>query len=150
MPVPGGTTLEVVEGALPPAQELVALTVALVFDLDVALERVGRAEQVRDHRVVDHQVRRGQRVDLLRVAAQFGDGLTHGGEVDDARHTGEVLHDDAGGRVLNFDARFGLGIPLGDRLDVVLGDVAAVFITQQVFGEHLQAVGQLLYTRNRV
>ena len=32
--------LEVVEGALAPAQELVALAVALVLDLDVALERV--------------------------------------------------------------------------------------------------------------
>ena len=42
------------------------------------------------------------------------------------------------------------GIPLGDRLDVVLGDVAAVFVAQQVFGEHLQAVGKLLRARNRV
>ena len=142
--------LEVVEGALTPAQELVALTVALVFDLDVALERVGRAEQVRDHRVVDHQVGRGQRVDLLRVAAQIADGLPHGGEVDDAGNAGEVLHDDACGRVLDFDARLGLGIPLGDRLDVVLGDVAAVFVAQQVLGEDFQAVGKLLGSRYRV
>ncbi len=36
----GRHDLEIVEGGLSPAQELVALTVALVLDLDVALERI--------------------------------------------------------------------------------------------------------------
>ena len=142
--------LEVVECALAPAQELVALAVALVLDLDVALECVGGAEQVDDHRVVDHQVRRRQWVDLLGIAAQIGDGLAHGGQVDDARHTGEVLHDNACGRVLDFDAGLCLGVPLRDRLDVILGDVAAVLVAQQVFGEDFQAVGKFLRARNRV
>ena len=48
--------LEVVEGALAPAQELVALTVAFVFDVDVALKRVRLSEQISDHRVVDHEL----------------------------------------------------------------------------------------------
>ena len=142
--------LEVVEGALAPAQELVALAVALVLDLDVALEGVGGAEQVGDHRVVDHQVGRRQRVDLVGVAAEVADGLAHGGQVDDARHAGEVLHDDAGGRELDLDAGFGLGIPVRDGLDVVLGDVAAVLGAQQVLGEHLEAVGEFLGTGDGV
>ncbi len=53
MPVPGGDDLEVVERALAPAEELVALTVAGVLDLDVALEGVGAAGDVDDDRVVD-------------------------------------------------------------------------------------------------
>ena len=93
MPVPGGTTLKSVEGALAPAQELVALAVALVLDLDVALEGLRRAEHVGDHRVVDDQLGRGQRVDLRRVAAEVGHRLAHRGQVDDARDAGEVLHD---------------------------------------------------------
>ncbi len=77
--------LEVVEGALaPPAKELIALAVAGVLDLDVALERVGATEYVDDHRVVDHQLGRGERVDLVGVAAEIADGLAHGGQVDDA------------------------------------------------------------------
>ena len=136
--------LEILEGALPPTQKLVALAVALVFDLDVALEGVGAAEKIRDHRVIDHQVGRRQRIDLVGVAAQIPDGLPHGGQVDDARHTGEVLHDDAGGRVLDFDAGLGRRVPVRDRLDVVLGDVAAVLVAQQVFGEHFEAVGEFL------
>ena len=58
--------LEVVERGLAPAQELVALLVALVLQLDVALEGVRRAEQVGDDRVVDDQLGRRQRVDLRR------------------------------------------------------------------------------------
>ena len=81
----GRDDLEVVEGALAPAQELVALAVALVLDLDVALERLGRAEDVGDDGVVDDHLGRRQRVDLGRVAAEVGHRLAHGGEVDDAR-----------------------------------------------------------------
>ena len=85
MPVPGGTTLKSSKARLAPAQELVALAVALVLELDVALEGVGAAEHVGDDRVVDDQLGRGQRVDLGRVAAEVGHRLAHGGEVDDAR-----------------------------------------------------------------
>ena len=92
----GRDDLEVVEGALAPAQELVALAVALVLDLDVALEGLGRAEDVGDDGVVDDHLGRRQRVDLGRVAAEVGHRLAHGGEVDDAGHAGEVLHDHAG------------------------------------------------------
>ena len=142
--------LEVVERALAPAQELVALAVALVLDLDVALERVGASEQVGDHRVVDHQVGGRQRVDLLRIAAEVADGLAHGGEVDDARHAGEVLHDHPRRGELDLHARVGRRVPLRDRLDVVLGDVGAVLGAQQVLGEHLEAVGKFLGTGHRV
>ena len=85
--------LELVEGALAPPQELVALLVAAVLEVDVALERVGRAEHVDDHRVVDDELGGRERVDLGRVAAELGDGLAHRREVDDARHAREVLHD---------------------------------------------------------
>ena len=56
----GRDDLEVVEGALAPAQELVALAVALVLDLDVALERLRRAEDVGDHGVVDDHLGRAR------------------------------------------------------------------------------------------
>ena len=93
----GRHDLEVAERALAPAQELVALAVALVLDLDVALERLGRAEDVGDDGVVDDHLGRGERVDLLRVAAEVGHGLAHRGEVDDAGDAGEVLHHHAPG-----------------------------------------------------
>ena len=111
--------LEVVERGLAPAQELVALAIALVLDLDVALERVLGPEQVRDDGVIDDELCGRQRVDLRRVAAEVGDGLAHRREVDDAGNTGEVLHHDARGRELDLRVRLGRGIPRPERLDLL-------------------------------
>ena len=140
----GRDDLEVVEGALAPAQELVALAVALVFDVHVALEGLGVSEGLDDHRVVDHHFRRSERVHLVRVAAELLDGLTHGGEVDDARHAGEVLHDHARRRELDLDAGVGGGVPVRDRGDVVFGDVRAVLGAKQVLGENFEGVGEFV------
>ncbi len=136
----GRHDLELVERGLAPAQELVALAVARVLELDVALLGVGVAEEVGDHRVVDDQLGRGERVDAGGVAAEVADGLAHGGQVDDARHAGEVLHDHAGRRELDLGVRLRLRVPGAERTDVVGGDVRAVLGPQQVLQQHLEAV----------
>ncbi len=140
----GRDDLEVVERALPPAQELVALAVALVLDLDVALERLGGAEDVGDDGVVDDHLGGRERVDLRRVTAEVGHRLTHRGQVDDARDAGEVLHDHARRRELDLLARVRVGVPPGDRQDVVGGDVGAVLGAEQVLEQHLQREGKRL------
>ena len=134
---------EVLEGRLAPFQEAVALAVALVFELDVAVEGAGRAELVDDHRVVDDEVDRHQRVDPARIAAEGLHGVAHGGEVDHRRHAGEILHQDAGRPV--GDLLLGLAAvvePGGHGLDVGLGDRAAVLVAQQVLEQHLHGEGQ--------
>ena len=139
-----GDDLEVVEGGLAPAQELVALAVALVLELHVLLERVEAARDVDHHGVVDDHLRGGERVDPLGIPAEVLDGLAHGGEVDDAGDTGEVLHDHAGGRELDLDGRIGRRVPARERTDVVGGDVRPVLGAQQVLEQDLEAVGKLL------
>ena len=138
-----GDDLEVVEGGLAPAQELVALLVALVLELDIALEGVGAAEDVDDDGVVDDQLGGGERVDLApgrhRGRATASRMV---GEVDDAGDTGEVLHDDAGRRELDLRVGLGVRVPRPERADVVGGDVGAVLGAQEVLEEHLEAVGQ--------
>ena len=52
----GGDHFEVAEGCLSPAQELVALTVALVLDVDVAGEGIRLTKKVSDHGVVDDKL----------------------------------------------------------------------------------------------
>jgi len=47
---------EVLQGALPPAQQRVSLSVALILQLDVDVERADRAESVYLDGVVDHEV----------------------------------------------------------------------------------------------
>ena len=85
MPVPGGTTRRSRNAGLGPAQELVALAVALVLALDVEGERARRAEQVDLDGVVDDEVGRDERVDPRRVAADVRHRVAHDREVDDAR-----------------------------------------------------------------
>ena len=76
---------EVLEGGLAPAQEGVALAVALELQLGVALEGEVLGEHVHLDRVVDHQLDRHQRVDAARVAAEVGHRVAHGGQVHDRR-----------------------------------------------------------------
>ena len=128
---------EVPERTLRPFEEAVALLVLLVFLVDVLLERRIVAGEVDDHRMVDHEVDRNHRVDLVGVAAQRPHGVAHGGEIDHCRHAGEILHQHPGRpeRDLMIGA---LGLePRRDRLDVVLGDGATVLATQQVLQQHL-------------
>ena len=97
MPVPGGPPRSS-EGGLAPFEEAVALAVALVFELDVAVEGPRRAELVDDHRMVDHEVDGHLRVDPARIAAEILHGVAHGGQVDHGGYAREVLHEDAAGR----------------------------------------------------
>ena len=55
---------EIVEALGAPAQERVALGVAVILELDIAGERGAGAERIDLDRMVDHQVHRHQRVDL--------------------------------------------------------------------------------------
>ena len=87
---------EVVERLLAPAQERVALAVALVVALGVDGEGARVAEGVDLDRVVDDQVDGDQRIDLRRVAAELVHRVAHRRQVDDRGDAGEVLHQDPG------------------------------------------------------
>ena len=135
---------EVAEGLLAPTQELVAFAVALVFDVHVLFDRVGHAVLVDLHGMVDDHVGLDLRVDDFRISAKLLDGVTHGGEVDDARHAGEVLHDHAGRRELDLVAGFGVRIPVEQGLDVLVGDVGTVDVAYQILDQYLQRVRQMI------
>ena len=94
MPVSGGTTRKLRNAGLSPAQEHVALAIAVVLEIGVQRQRVGRAEVIDLHRVIDHELDRLQRIDLLRIAAERHDAVAHRRQIDDARHAGEVLQQD--------------------------------------------------------
>jgi hypothetical protein len=146
---------EVAEGTLGPADELVTLHVAPVLNGDVGVvgRRVARA--LGDDGVIDHELDRDQRVDLGGVATQPGERVAHGGEVDDRRHAGEVLHehplggegDLVGGVAGPLAVTLGIGAPVRHGDDVVGRDVRPVLVTKEVFQEDLDGVGQ---TRNVV
>ena len=73
-------------------------------------------------------------------AAQLDHGVAHGGQVDDGRHAGKgpASAPRAGRKLISCSTEPLLTQPVGDRLDVVLGDRHAVFEAQQVFQQDLQ------------
>ena len=133
---------EVVEGFLTPAQELVALAVALELTLGVELEGFLQSVVIDLHGVVDDQVDRDQRVHRLRIAPQLDDGVAHGGQVDDGGHTGEVLHDDT--RRLEGDLLLAgrLRTPASDALHILARDLETVALPQGRLEQDLDGVRQ--------
>jgi hypothetical protein len=131
---------KVMEGVLGPAQQGVALAVAVVFEQHILFEGLGGAELVDLHGVVDDEIDGDEGIGLAGVGAGGQQGVAHGGEVDDAGHAGEVLEQDAGGHELDFVLR-PVGLPAGDILDVGLAHDNAVFLAEQVLEQDFDGVG---------
>ena len=134
--------LEVVEGVLPPAEEGVALAVPLELELGVADDREAVRELVHLNRVVDDELDREERIDLLRVAAEVVHRVPQRGEVDDRRDPGEVLQQHPARRERDLVRRLGARHPAGDGLDVGRRDTDAVLHPQRVLEEDPERVRQ--------
>ena len=139
-PRSGRHNAEIVERLLPPFQENIAFHVPLIFAVHVHLKRPRRAEFVNHHRMVDHQINRRQRVDLLRIAAKAQDPVAHRRKVHHRRHTREILHQHARRAIRNL-ARVlaALGTPFRKGPDIIQRHRFAVFKPQHVFQHNLQA-----------
>ena len=129
----GRHDLEGVEGLLAPLEELVALAVAVELEVEVFLQRVRAAGEIHLHGVVHDEVHGDERLDHFRVLAHAVDGGAHGGEIDEQRHAGEVLEDDAGDDEGDFIVAGSLGVVVGEVGDVLFGDLEAVVVAEEGF-----------------
>ena len=133
----GGDDGEVVESGLAPAEEGVALFVALEFQERVCFKGLCGAELVDLYRVIDDQLDGLQRIDRRRIATEIFHGVAHGRQVYDAGHAGEVLQEDSAGSEGDFFfllVAVGVVIaPCGESVDVFGADVASVFGAQEIF-----------------
>ena len=129
---------EAAKRLLRPAQQCVALPVALVFARDVPLVRLAITEGVHLHRVIDDQVDRDQRIDPQRVAAGPRDRRSHRREVDHGRHAGEVLEQHPswheGALAVGLRHR---SVPARDRFDIAVAHPRRGGIAQAVLEEDL-------------
>lgn len=135
------------EGLLAPAQEAVALTVALVFHVHIVFQGAGHAGAVHLDGVVDDHLRRDEQVDQGGIVAQGLDGITHSGQVDHAGHACEVLHEHPSGAELDLPVGLGLGVPVQKLVQLVPGHRGPVLVPQQILGQDAQAVGQVVDSR---
>ena len=141
---------EAVERLLRPAQELVALEVALVLDAHVLLEGGRHPGAFGDDGVVDHELHRDQRVDAAgsppsptmasRMAAR---STTAGTPVKSCISTPLGGEGDLPGVVAGVGA-VGLGVasPCRHRRHVGRRHPQPVLVAQEVLEQHLDAVGQ--------
>ena len=134
--------LEIGKRLLSPTQKLIPFPVALKLQGRVSLRRVHCAEDINHDGVIDDQLRGGKRVDPVRVAPQGLHGVAHGGQINHRGDAGEVLHQHAGRGERDLLAGFRLGVPVGQSGDVVLSDIDAIFVAQQVLQQDLQAIRQ--------
>ena len=119
---------EVVERVLAPAQKRVSLLVAQELELRVQLERIGTAEVVDLHRMVDDELDRLQRVDFVRIAAEADDPVAHRRQIDDGGNAREVLEQHARGRERDLLVRRACEVPPRERLDIGGLHEAAVLV----------------------
>ena len=124
---------EAVECLHPPFQKLIALLVALELDVHVELQRIGTIGVVDLHGVVDDEVDRHERLDDLWVGAGAAGRGTHGREVDEQRDAGEILQQHAGHHERDLVRPLGTRLPVGQRADIVLGDLPAVNVAEHRF-----------------
>ena len=124
---------EGVERLHAPLHELVALGIALEFDLHVEIQGVARAVVVDLHRMIDDQVDRNQRLDQLGVSAHALRDASHRGEIAQQGHAGKVLKHDPGDDKRDFVGARNTGLPPAELADVVLGDFLAVAVAQYGF-----------------
>ena len=127
----GRDHFEGIEGLLAPFEELVALAVAVEFEVEVFLQRVGAAGVIDLHGVVDDEIDGDQRLDHFRVLAHAIDGGAHRGEIDEERHAGEVLEHDAGDDEGDFIVAGRLGVVVGEVGDVLFRDFEPVLVAEE-------------------
>ncbi len=131
-----GHRTEVIQRLLPPLEERVPLVVPLELLLRVDRQRNTRREVVHLHRVIDDQIARDGRVDLLWVAAEILHRVTHGGKVNNTRHAGEVLQHHTPGHERHLDAVDALGVVVGQPRDVIVGDDEPIKVPHHRLKQH--------------
>ena len=121
---------ESLESLLAPLEELVALAVADKFDRHVPVEGALGSGKIDLHRVIDDKIDRHKRLDLRGVSPPGDGGVTHCGDIDKQRNTGEVLKNDPRDGERDFVFAGSFRIPAGKVFDIVFADFAAVHIAE--------------------
>ena len=87
---------KVFEGWLSPSQKLKSLFVSFKLFLFVFGEWICGSSRVNLDGVIDDQVDGAVRVDFWRISSQPCNSVSHGCQIDNERHSCEILEDDSG------------------------------------------------------
>ncbi len=84
-----------------------------------------------------------QRVDSPGIPPQALHGVSHGGQIDQGRHAGEILEHDTRRLERDLDPRGRGGVPVGEVLYILLGHLVPIAISQDRFQEDADGVRQV-------
>lgn len=116
-----------------PLEEFETFVVSSEFDFFVLFEGLEISGDISLDGVIDDQIDRAERVDLVGVTTKTHHSVSHSGEVDDGGHTGEVLKNDTGGLEGNFDLLGGVLLPGQNLLNISLLDVEFIAVSDGTF-----------------
>jgi hypothetical protein len=114
----------------------------VIFELHVLRETLRSPEGVDHHAVVDDEMDRHLRIDLRRIPPELRHRIAHRREIYDGGDPGEILHEHAGGAVLDLLRGGPFLLPVDQRLDVGAGDGLAVLEAEQILEQDLHREGQ--------
>jgi hypothetical protein len=92
--------------------------------------------------VIDDELGRKERVDSRRVPVEPAYRVTHGSEIDDRRHTGEVLEEHASRPERDLVVRLGDRVPRPDRIHLVGAPEPQRIGSEHVLEQDPQRIGQ--------
>ena len=135
---------EVGKRSAAPAQEFVPFAVPLKFPSLIQTQRFRRSKHIHLDRMVNDEVTRDHRVDLLRIppfAAQTG---PEGRQIHQGRDPGKILQHHPGRFEWNLLSGARLGIPQSQAPDVPLRYLGPVEISQERFQKDFDGKRELV------
>ena len=137
--VTGRNHVDVLERGLGPLDEVETVLVTTVFDGAVLGEGIRvEARSFHGQGVIDDQLGRHYRVDLGRISALLGNGITQAGQVDQRSLTEDVVADHA--RRVPGEVEVTLAL---DQLFERIGQRIRLAAAHQLLGQHARDVRQL-------
>ena len=137
-----GDNEEIVKGLSTPLQEAETLVVPLHLNFLILLEGSLVPSRLVDlDGVIDDKIDRDKRVDLLGVTTQVLHGLTHSGQIDNSRDTGEILENDTSGKERNLGLSLVVS-PVEDGLNMSLGEPELIAVTNGTLQQDTNTVRQ--------
>jgi hypothetical protein len=97
--------------------------------------------------VVGDELGGDDRAQRLRVAAQAGQRVAHGGQVDQGGHPVGVVQEHPRRVQVDLAASLGGRVPAPHRLDLLGGDQLPVLVAQQVLQQHLEGERQVVHAQ---
>ncbi len=133
---------EILKRLLPPLEKLKALAIALEFLFRVVEQGVRIAEIIHLHAVIDHQIDGNEGIDALRPAARPLHRRAHRGQIDQARHAGEILQNHSRRLERNLARMAQARLPGRQALHIFLAHLGVVAMAQAAFQENLDGKRQ--------